>query len=290
MFIIPRYVIKEHIGPFFVGLGVILFIFLTNFIAQNFNILIGKGLKINVILELIFLNLAWIVALAVPMAVLIATLMAFGRFSGDNEIIAIKSCGVSFYYMIAPVLIIAGIIAFGIVEFNNEVLPDANHKARLLMSDIWRKKPNLSFEEGVFSSKDLIENYRILIKKIDKGTDWIYNITIFDRSEQDVMRTILAEKGTMVFSEETETLILTLYNGELHEVDLKNLENYRRLKFEKNKFHIPVSNMQLRRSLEGPRGDREMSASMMMQEVRKEKKSIERCKKEIEKIFKTKLK
>jgi len=289
MLILPRYIIKEHIGPFFIGLSVILFIVLTNFIAQNFGLLIGKGLKPILILELIYLNLAWIIVLTVPMSVLISTLMTFGKLSGDNEIIAMKSCGVNFYTMIAPVLIMVGFIAYGCVIFNNMVLPDANHKARLLMSDIWRKKPSLSFEEGIFSEKDVIENYRILIKKIDKESTWIYNITIFDRSEPNLMRTIIAERGTMVFAEEKEVLILTLFNGEVHEVDMNDLENYMKMGFERNRFQIPVSNMQLKRSFEGARGDREMSAGMMMKEVNNEKTAMEKNKIEFVKIFKQKL-
>jgi len=289
MFILPRYIIREHVGPFFLGLGVILFIVLTNFVAQNFGLLIGKGLRLIVIFELIYLNLAWIFALVIPMAVLIATLMTFGRLSGDNEVIAMKSCGVSFYYTITPVLIAAAIIGYGIIEFNNKVLPDANHKARLLMSDIWRKKPSLSFEEGIFSEKDMIENYRILLKKIDKNSNWVYDVTIFDRSEPDLQRTIIAERGTMEFSKEKEVLILTLYNGEVHDVDLKNLENYKRLSFEKNRIQIPVSNMQLRRSLEGARGDREMSAQDMLAEVQIERKSLEKSKSELARIFRERL-
>ena len=83
MILLPKYIIKEHLGPFFFSLAVIMFVFVTKFIAQYIGRIFGKGLSLLTIIELIYLNLAWMLALAVPMAVLIAALMAFGRFSSE---------------------------------------------------------------------------------------------------------------------------------------------------------------------------------------------------------------
>ena len=90
MNIISRYIVKEHLGPFFFSLAVIMFVFVTKFIVQYIGRLFGKGLSAITILEFVYLNLAWMLALAVPMSVLVASLMAFGRLSADNEITILK--------------------------------------------------------------------------------------------------------------------------------------------------------------------------------------------------------
>jgi lipopolysaccharide export system permease protein len=89
--ILNRYIVKEHLTPFFMALFALLFVLLANFLLRSIDRFMGKDLEFTLILEYVFLNLAWILALAVPMAVLVATLMAFGRLSSDNEISAMRS-------------------------------------------------------------------------------------------------------------------------------------------------------------------------------------------------------
>ena len=91
MKILPKYIIREHIPPFIFALAVLMFIFLMQFLLKYITKIFGKGLPFLTIIELVFYNLAWMFALAVPMAVLVATLMSFGRLSGDNEITILKS-------------------------------------------------------------------------------------------------------------------------------------------------------------------------------------------------------
>ena len=91
MKIINRYILKEHFVPFILSLAILLFVLLANFLIKSIDKFLGKGLNISLLIEFVFLNMAWILALAVPMAVLVATLMAFGRLSADNEINAMKA-------------------------------------------------------------------------------------------------------------------------------------------------------------------------------------------------------
>ena len=109
-----------------------------------------RNMTSSLIIEYVLLNLAWILALAVPMAVLVSTLMAFGRLSADNEITAMRSVSVSYLRLLFPVIIF-GISVTGIMMyFNNQILPEMNHKARKLSSDISRKRPGLTYDIGVF--------------------------------------------------------------------------------------------------------------------------------------------
>ena len=111
--IITRYVLREHVGPFLFGIVTIVFVFMLNIVFRDFGRLLGKGLPVGVIIKFFGYNMAWIVALAIPMSVLVATLIAFGRLSSDYEITALKASGVHFYRLITPVLIIAWLLTWG---------------------------------------------------------------------------------------------------------------------------------------------------------------------------------
>ncbi len=272
MFIVLRYIVREHVGPFFFGLSTIIFVFLLNVVFRDLGKLLGKGIGAGIIIEFFFLNLAWILALAIPMAVLIATLMAFGRLSADNEISALKASGVNIYRLILPVLIIACLLAFLMERFNNCVLPDFNHRVRLLYSDISKKRPTLTLEPHVFF--DEIPNYSLLVRDIDEKRDLLKGVIIHDTSDPRFSKTIIAEKGELNFSKEQERLIFTLYNGEIHEVGSHDLEEYRRLKFARQVLSISVSDMVLKRSESEHRGDREKNVKMMQADIEKSEKFV----------------
>ena len=136
MFILWRYILREHIGPFIFGLSIITLFLLLNLVFRELGSIISRGLNISVIAEFILLNMAWMLALSVPMAVLIATLMAFGRLSGDGEITAMKAGGVSIVTILKPVFLASILLALFLLWFNNHVLPDANYRTKLLSSDI----------------------------------------------------------------------------------------------------------------------------------------------------------
>ena len=265
MFILPRYLIRQHIGPFIFGLSVIIFIFLSNFIFQNLYKFIGKGLSLWTILEVITLNMAWILALAIPIAVLIATVMTFGRLSEENEITALRSGGIGPFQIMRPVLLAATLLSAGLIWFNNIVLPEANHRARLLMSDIYRAKPALSFEEGVFSAQ--MPDMRVLIQKIDPNSPGISDIIIFDNSEAPLRRTIVAESGSFVFVASENKFILTLQAGEIHEINPEEWNHYQRLRFDKHIIAVPMEGSGFHRTQKGYRGDREKSAQAMSEEI-----------------------
>ena len=248
------------------------------------NLIITRGLSVFTILEVFVLNLAWMLALSIPMAVLVATLMAFGRLSADNEILALKANGVSLYKLVLPVIITSILLGVGMIFFNNSVLPGANHKARLLMTDIHQKRPTLNIKEGVFMTD--IPGYHILIKKVDPKSSDIEGITIYEQKDRYYPRTIIAEKGKIEFSSDRNTLILTLHKGEVHEMDEAQLGQYRRLTFEKQILFFPSIGSQLVRSSSDFRTDREMSAAMMKKEVDKIKPEISSQEKKLKELTK----
>ncbi len=229
--------------------------------------LIGKGLGFWVIAELIVLNLAWIVVLAVPMSVLIAVLMAFGGLSASNEVTAMKSSGVSLYKMMFSVLIVSFIITGLLIVFNNRILPDANHRLKVLMIDIHRKKPTLTLNPGIFSTD--IPGYAILVRKSHEHTNEFEDATIYDNSDPARQVIITAKRGKISFTPDYRKLIMDLENGEIHEQDTENKNLYRIVKYKNYRVAMEVEGFGFERSPDNAfqRGDRELSASDMLRIV-----------------------
>ncbi len=261
MKILHRYIIREHLPPFFMAIAVLTFLFLSNFIVKSIDRLLGKGLSIWIILEYIGLNLMWILALSIPMAVLVSILMSYGRMSADNEINAMRTSGISFGSIITPSLFFGIAVCFGLIWFNNNVLPDFNHQARLLGSDIYRKKPDLTIEPGYFV--DDLPQYSMLVRGRKDGM--LQEVLIYSKGDQEVQTTIKASAGSLAV--EGNNIVLTLYDGEIHELDTEKYAEYRKVDFQKHVLSIETSGLMLERRESGRRGDREMSAGMMLDEV-----------------------
>jgi len=263
-FLLPRYLLRALVGPFFFSFCTLMFLFLLHFVMKYIDQLVGKGLSAWVIIELIGLNLSWMVVLAVPMSVLVATLMAFGEMAQSNEITAMKAGGMSILMMVRPVLISAGIVAILLVLFNNRVLPEANHRAKILGIDIRQKRPALNITAGFFSQD--IPGYSILVRKTFEGSNNLEEITLFDHTRPNINAVVTADHGTISFSPDFEKLILDLHNGEIHELQLQDMDTYRKILFTSHRIAINVQGFEFERSSESAfsRSDRELSAQSML--------------------------
>lgn len=243
------------------GLAVITFVLILDFIIDIFDLILGKGLSVLIVLEVFALNLAWMLALSIPMAVLVSTLMAFGRLAADNEITAIKASGTSIISLIKPVLVCSLGLTLFLFVFNDRILPESNYKAKNLMSAIHRKRPTLTLKQGVFMND--FPGYSILVEKINEKTSEIRGITIYELKDTRIPVTIRAQRGALDLSLGEDRLTITLYDGEIHEVDNQDPSKYRRLTFEKHVLHLTNLGTQLKLSDSQRRGDREMGITMM---------------------------
>ena len=138
---LSTYALREHFGPFAFALTVFTFIMLMNQVARQFQNLAGKGLGADIIVQVFLLSIPLSVAITIPMAVLVATMAAFGRLAGDNEITAIQANGVGFHQLLAPTLGAAVALTLFTFWFNDNVLPESNHRLSQLMMEIQRAKP-----------------------------------------------------------------------------------------------------------------------------------------------------
>jgi lipopolysaccharide export system permease protein len=266
--ILTRYILREHVGPFLFGIAGIVFVFLLNIVFRDLGKILGKGLPAGVVGAFFFYNLAWILALAVPMAVLIASLMAFGRLSSDREIDAIKASAVPVHRLMLPVFLAAAVLAGGMVYFNDTVLPEFNHRVKRLYYDISRTRPMISLDPNVFYRD--IPNYTILVKSIDHGKNTLAEVLIHDVSDPRFNKTIVAERGRLDFYKAQERIVFTLFNGEVHEVEKGKVEEYRRMHFERQAISISVPDMFLSGGSSVQRGDREKSSAMLRDDIRED--------------------
>lgn len=242
----------------------LMFLFLFQFLIKSIDRLVGKGLSIWVITKLISLNLAWILTLAVPMAVLVATLMAFGALSSNNEITIMKAGGVSLAKLMIPVLVMSGVLCYVMIWFNNDVLPEANHEARVLFGDISRTKPTLILESGKFSED--IGGAKILVQKTNPNTNKLEGIYIYDYSTPPIKNLFVAERGDISFSNDFKNIIMNLEKGEIHQVNMQNpSQKYRKIEFGKHRIVLDAQSFGFQTSDENllTRGDRELSADSM---------------------------
>lgn len=257
---IHTYVFKEHLFPFLGALFVFSFIFLVQYLISQIDKLVGKDLGFMVISEFMILSLAPIFAEVVPVAVFIAVLMAFGRFGEDNEITAWRASGINFSRILVSSLLFATIVCIAMLFYNNNILPDANHKYKLLRQDIAYKHPDINFDAGYFL--DDIPDYRILIR--EKYNDKLYDILIY-HDANDVQETIWAKSGKLEVI--GDKVILNLEDGEYHEFLHGNSEEYRRSSFDKYRMIVAVQNLELRRRDSKFRSDREMSIADMYKKL-----------------------
>jgi len=212
MKIIYRYLFKKFLGPFALTFFFALFILLMQYLWKYIDDLVGKGLELTVVLELLFYASATFVSLAAPLAVLLSSLMTFGTLGEQSEIIAMKSAGISINKLALALSIFALFIACGSFWFANNVAPKSYFKTRSLLRNIMDQKPTLSIEEGTFY--DGFDNYIIRVGKKSRNNKDIYDILLFDHTKYQGNSTFTyAKRGKMEATEDQEYMLFYLYDG-----------------------------------------------------------------------------
>jgi len=218
-------------------------------------------------LQLIGYNISWMLVLAVPIGILFATLMSFGNLAASHEITVMKAGGTSLVKMMIPVIILGIILTISLYWFNDRILPVTNHKAKILLQDVTRKKPTFQIESGQFTSA--IEGYTILARSLDSITGVLKAVTIYDDTRGQQINIVTADTGVIEFSGDYSKMIIFLTNGEIHQ-DYPNVtKDYRKINFHKYQILINANGFAFERSNEGmvSKGDREMSIAEMQKIV-----------------------
>ena len=259
--ILVRYVLKELIAPFLASLFGITFLFVVDFLVKILDNVLSKGLPASTVVEIFVLNLAWMLSLSIPMAVLVASLMTFGRMSGDQEITAVKAAGISPLSLMRPVLLVALLLSVLMVVFNNWVLPEANHRSVELMNAVSRKKPHVFVDAGCLITQ--FPGVQLWVNRIDPVSGTLYGIQIFEMEKKGAPRIVYADSATMDYVDNGATLMLRLRSGETHLVDPDDEDNYFRIRFFSQDLAMQNVDDRLERRSRSYRSDREMPVEMM---------------------------
>ena len=210
--------LQSYLPLFVMTFFICLFIVLMQFLWRYIDDLVGKGLEISVIAELFFYAALTMVPMALPLAILLASLMTFGNLGERFELTAMKASGVSLIRVMKPLIAFIVLVAIGAFFFQNNVMPIAQSKMYTLLLSMRQKSPELEIPEGVFY--DQITGYNIFVERKDRETGMLYNMMIYDVSyggDTDKLRIILADSGKMSVTEDKTHLFLRLYSGEQFE-------------------------------------------------------------------------
>jgi lipopolysaccharide export system permease protein len=248
-----RLVIASFLGPFVMTFFIVLFLLLMQFLWRYIDELVGKGLEFKIIGELMLYAASSLVPLALPLAILLSSLMTFGNMGEFYELTAMKSSGISLRRIMFPLVILVILISAGAFIFANNVLPVTNLKMKSLLYDVRNQQPGVQITEGLFYNG--ITNYSIRVNRKDANTDMMYGIKIYDHSSRKGnVVVIVADSGRMKMTADRRNLVVTLWNGyKYEEIDEKKRKKERRFPHEMDKFGeqriiIEMSGFELMRS------------------------------------------
>jgi lipopolysaccharide export system permease protein len=277
MKILERYILKENLKPFLLSLIISTFVMLFDRILDLLNLIIEKRLDVVTIVSIFGLSLPFMLALTVPMSVLLASIMSFGRLSVDNEVIAFKSCGINIYTLLKPTVIAAVLLSAFMIYFNNAILPETNHKLKNMMIKANYRRPVTAIKPGVFTT---MKHYTIYAK--DRSEDELFGVIIYNREDAQFPSTISAKRGKIFLSNGGNSLKAVLFEGQMHERDAKNPDRYTTRIF--RKFTLNLSDLGYQMSEGGTdyRGDRELNTKAMLKLVSEKRVEIETAQKEMQ--------
>jgi len=248
------YVIKSYLGPFVFTFFIALFILLLQFLWKYIDDLVGKGLEWYIIAKLMFYASSTFVPLALPLAVLLSSLMTFGNMGEHYELVAMKAAGISLRRAMKPLIILSFGISIAAFLFSNYVMPVANLKFGSLLYDVRQQKLAFNISEGIYYYG--LDGFVIRVGKKAKDNKTIYDVKIYNHTKnQGNLMVTTAESGTMQLSANQKNLIFTLYNGYRYN-EITNVSRYRidrpfeSIKFDKQVLNFDLSQFQLNRTNE----------------------------------------
>lgn len=240
------FILQTYLPMFLMTFFICLFILLMQFLWKRIDELVGKGLGVDVIAELFFYAALTLVPMALPLAILLASLMTFGNLGEHSELTAMKASGVSLVKVMQPLIVFLAFVSVAAFFFQNDVLPRAQVKMWTIVFSVRQKSPDLEIPEGSFY--DQIPGYNVFVKHKNKDNGTLYNMMIYDVSKgYGYANVILADSGKLSFDESKTHLFLHLYGGESFQ-DMKDTRNvstldegqlYRRESFRDKEILIP---------------------------------------------------
>jgi lipopolysaccharide export system permease protein len=230
---------RSYAGPALATFFIVVFVLLMQFLWRYVDELVGKGLEWNVILQLMFYASFTFVPMALPISILLASLMTFGNLGERYELVAMKAAGISLRKIMMPLGLFSLFISVGAFYYSNIIYPYANLKFRSTLYDVRQKKLALNIREGIFYSG--LQGYVIRIGKKDPDGTTIREVKIYDHSQmQGNSKLVMADSGRMQQTADGSFLMLTLYNGTNYEETGGRGTDTRKIPFQRTAFASEV--------------------------------------------------
>ncbi|MGB2601830.1 MAG: LptF/LptG family permease [Candidatus Omnitrophota bacterium] len=227
MRITTRYLLKELGGPFFAALFVTTIILAAGNIIQTADMVVNKGVEITQVIKLFLLFLPYVLIFTIPISVLAAVLLGFGRLSSDNEVTTLRTSGISIYKVIMPIIVCGFIISLINIPLNDKILPQSEFEARKLAKRLGIKHPTALLEPGIFVKG--FKDYIIFVHNV-KGNK-LEGIRIYQPRENKATRVIVAETGEVISLPDEDAVKLKLENGTADEIVPDKPDEFYKLTF-----------------------------------------------------------
>ena len=243
---LDKLILKSFIGPFIATFFIAFFVLMMQSLWKYIDDLVGKDLDLLTIGNFLWYASASLLTLAMPIAILISSIMTFGNLGESFELVAIKSAGISLLRFMRPLTFVSIVLCGITFLFANYVIPYANLKFKTLYYDITYKKPAIDLKQGTFYTH--IPGYSIKVGKKDADGKTIHNVLIYEQQSTLQDNSIVAEKGRMSFSDDKKFLEFTLYNGYRYQergAAMDSSSEFIRLGFKEYKKLFDLSSLQM---------------------------------------------
>ena len=261
---LDRLIIIAFVGPFIAIFFITLLVLLMQFFWLYIDDFVGKGLGTRVILEFMWYQSAALVPMALPLAILLSSLMTFGNLGETFELVAIKSAGISLLRFMRPLFVVTLMICGVAFLFSNYIIPVANLKSRTLLSDIVYAKPSFDLKEGVFYNK--INGFAIKVGKKEANDSVIRDVIIYEQTNGLQDNFLIANSGIMRVTDNKRFLEFNLKDGwryqERGEGYWKGKSDYVRVAFKEFKKEFDLSSFQFNRTADSVNKNNEKMYSM----------------------------
>ena len=244
------YIIRQYIGTFIFTFFVAIFILLMNFLWTWVDELIGKGVEFAVMFKLLFYTSVTFVPMALPLAILLSSLMCFGNLGEYYELVAMKASGISTWKVMRPLLYFSLTMSVMGFFFSNNVMPVANLKMQSTLYDVTHKKMTLEIPEGVFYRG--LDKYVIKVAKKSKDDNWMYDVMIYDHTDnKGNVKVTLADSGYMAMTPSQHDMIFTLYDGYnysemIEDKDYRNNRPFQKMAFKRQLVTFDMSQFDMK--------------------------------------------
>ena len=275
---LDRYILRSFVGPFVAILLVVVFILMMQFLWLYIDELVGKGLGLSVILEFLWWGVCISLPLALPLSVLLSSIMIIGSMSENNELMAIKATGISLWRIMLPLIGAAFLISVGAFFCGNELVPQAYNEIYTLREDINKTKGKIKIPSGTFYEG--IDGYILRTEAQNKETGMLYGVMVYDHTGgKGNTGIILADSALLKMSKAKDYLTFTLYNGSNYqETNEKNYQDttltLQRMDFSKQEMIIRLNNYTFEKSDSSRYGDQ--VKSMKLSQLLESKDSLDR--------------